>query len=175
MPTSYCGVFIFERAAGRRLLAKASTAQNQLQKLFFPFPLAAGRHDKEKDQSLGKVFLPRPAYSLSGEAGAAVHQQMRTPREARRMQSPTRLAGRAVCHCLPALWQFQGAEKDPPGQHHESQEGEHARSPREAAAPQQAVASTLQSGRCIPDQIGDKTGDKRKTNPARQTKQSRQG
>ena len=69
---------------------------------FFPFPLAAGRHDKEKDQSLGKVFLPRPAYSPSGEAGAAVHQQMRTPREARRMQSPTRLAGRAVCHCLPA-------------------------------------------------------------------------
>ena len=32
--------------------------------------------------TLGKVFLPRPTYSLSGEAGAAVHQQMRTLREA---------------------------------------------------------------------------------------------
>lgn len=50
--------------------------------------------------TLGKVFLPRPAYSLSGEAGAAVHQKKRALREARRMQSPTRLAGRAVVSLL---------------------------------------------------------------------------
>ena len=53
--------------------------------------------------TLGKVFLPRPAYSLSGEAGAAVHQQMRTLREAiGGCSPPPGWPGERLCHCLPA-------------------------------------------------------------------------